>query len=193
VTATRLSTCGRCGGTIEQRPDNPGTGWGHIVPPANGHLPDPDDSAVSGPDADDLAEESRTAPATLDRAAFDALVQRKCLDLANAAPPSNPEDPATAAEARDAMQEAQLLEAAATEFADAVDRTKGLAGGHVAYEDAVVIIGGAGPIVVTDGDWRANPVYWEAKAAGSTGRVDTLTQGSVLVRYLRGEPDSPAS
>jgi hypothetical protein len=126
-----------------------------------------------------------TAPDRLDREGFDALVQAKCLDLANAAPPSNPEDPATAAEARDAMQEAQLLEAAAREFADAVDRS----GTGTPYEEAVVLTGSSGVVVVTAEEWRASPVYWEAKA----GKVDSVAQGDVLVAYLRGEPDSPAS
>lgn len=50
-----LSTCGRCGGTIERRPGSV-AGWGHVSETsrnADGHLPVPDDSAVSGPDRDD--------------------------------------------------------------------------------------------------------------------------------------------
>lgn len=124
-----------------------------------------------------------TAPAALDRAAFDALVQRRVLAITEAAPP-RPID-----RRREATQEAQLLEAAASEFADAVDRS----GKELPYEEAVVVSGGAGPVVITEKEWKDNPAYWEAVAAGATGRVDSLTQGSVLVRYLRGEPDSPAS
>lgn len=51
-TDARLSTCGICGGTIQHRPTAV-SGWGHIVDTprnADGHRPDPDDSAVSGPD-----------------------------------------------------------------------------------------------------------------------------------------------
>jgi hypothetical protein len=124
-----------------------------------------------------------TAPAALDRAAFDALVQRRTLAIVEATA-VRPAD-----RRREATQEAQLLEAAATEFADAVDRS----GKELPYDEAVVVTGGAGPVVVTEKEWKDNPAYWEAVAAGATGQVDSLTQGSVLVRYLRGEPDSPAS
>jgi hypothetical protein len=40
-----LSTCARCGGTIERRPGSV-AGWGHVTETsrnADGHLPDPDD------------------------------------------------------------------------------------------------------------------------------------------------------
>lgn len=40
-----LSTCSRCGGTIERRPGSV-AGWGHLTETArnaDGHLPDPDD------------------------------------------------------------------------------------------------------------------------------------------------------
>ncbi len=53
----RLSTCGTCHGTIERRPGSV-AGWGHLTETdrnADGHRPEPDDGAVSGPDADDLA------------------------------------------------------------------------------------------------------------------------------------------
>jgi hypothetical protein len=55
---TRLSTCGTCRGIIEQRPGSV-AGWGHVTENArnaDGHLPTPDDSAVSGPDRSDLPE-----------------------------------------------------------------------------------------------------------------------------------------
>jgi hypothetical protein len=51
--AGRLSTCGRCGGTIERRP---GSGWGHVtatVRNADGHLPDPDDGWAAAETDDD--------------------------------------------------------------------------------------------------------------------------------------------
>jgi hypothetical protein len=47
-----LSTCARCAGTIERRPGSV-AGWGHVAETArnvDGHLPEPDDSAVAGPD-----------------------------------------------------------------------------------------------------------------------------------------------
>lgn len=48
-----LSTCGRCGGTIRRSPGAP-TGYVHVVGPSDRHLPDPDDSHVSGPSRSDL-------------------------------------------------------------------------------------------------------------------------------------------
>ena len=47
-TDARLSTCGICGGTIQQTH----AGWQHValLPSTRPHQPDPDDSAVSGPD-----------------------------------------------------------------------------------------------------------------------------------------------
>jgi hypothetical protein len=50
-----LSTCGRCGGTIEFRP-GAAAGWGHLAETprnADGHLPIPDDGYAAGPDAGD--------------------------------------------------------------------------------------------------------------------------------------------
>lgn len=52
----RLSTCAVCRGTIEQRPGAV-AGWGHVSETArnaDGHLPQVDDGAVSGPGLDDL-------------------------------------------------------------------------------------------------------------------------------------------
>lgn len=51
----RLSTCGRCGGTIRQAPGSV-YGWGHIAETprnADGHRPDPDDGYVSRPSDDE--------------------------------------------------------------------------------------------------------------------------------------------
>jgi hypothetical protein len=52
----RLSTCGICGATIRQAA---GGGYEHVVATLRNsqHRPEPDDSAVSGPDADDLEDE----------------------------------------------------------------------------------------------------------------------------------------
>ena len=111
------------------------------------------------------------------REAFDALVQRRVLALSERGDPNR--SPA-------ARQEAQLLEAAATEFADAVDRSEK----PLAYEDAVVLTGSSGVVVVSETEWRATPVYCEALA----GEVETLTQGGILLRWLQdGTGDSPAS
>lgn len=55
TTTGRLSTCEICGGTIECTP----TGWVHAGDLRSGHHPhfaQPDDSAVSGPDHDDVCD-----------------------------------------------------------------------------------------------------------------------------------------
>lgn len=47
--SARLSTCARCGGTIERRPGSV-AGWGHVAETernADGHRPEPDDGYVS--------------------------------------------------------------------------------------------------------------------------------------------------
>lgn len=117
-----------------------------------------------------------TAPARLDRASFDALVQRRCAALAEAAPGSS-SDLADAERRREAEQEAELLDASAREFADAVDRR----GDEMPYEDAVVITGTSGVVTVSAEEYRREPVYWEARA----GEVHSLTLGPLLVAALR--------
>lgn len=55
--AGRLSTCGRCGGTIARRPD-PVARWGHVTENprnADGHRPDPDDGWVAAETDDEQA------------------------------------------------------------------------------------------------------------------------------------------
>lgn len=127
-----------------------------------------------------------TAPARLDRAAFDALVERRALALTEAAPPVNPEDPGSADVRRDALDNAELLLASASAFADAVDSS----GKELPYEGAVVLTGSAGRVVITEEEWKDRPAYWQTVAAGGHGRVDGWTQGSLLLRYLRtGEAD----
>ena len=111
--------------------------------------------------------------ANLDRAAFDALVKERVTAIASAAVSRHP------AARREGVQEAQLLEAAAAEFADAVDRS----GLDLPYEEAVVITGTAGVVVVRATDYRREPIYWEARA----GEVDGLTIGPLLVAGLRDE------
>jgi len=116
--------------------------------------------------------------ANLDRAAFDALVKERVTAIASAAVSRHP------AARREGVQEAQLLEAAAAEFADAVDRSGLLNNGQpVPYEEAVVITGTAGVVVVRATDYRREPIYWEARA----GEVDGLTIGPLLVAGLRDE------
>jgi hypothetical protein len=53
--AGRLSTCGRCGGTIERRPV---AGWGHVTETARtaGHLPEPDDGWTAAETDDEDGE-----------------------------------------------------------------------------------------------------------------------------------------
>jgi hypothetical protein len=54
-----LSTCARCGGTIERRPGSV-AGWGHVTETsrnADGHLPDPDDGhTAAGPEEETYAD-----------------------------------------------------------------------------------------------------------------------------------------
>lgn len=63
----RLSTCGRCRGTIEQylSPTYRQLRWRHVAPTPDGHIPDPDDSAVAEPDRDccDTSTDSPCDPA----------------------------------------------------------------------------------------------------------------------------------
>jgi hypothetical protein len=58
--AGRLSTCGRCGGTIARRPGSV-AGWGHVTETARttGHLPDPDDGWVTAETDDEDEGEVR--------------------------------------------------------------------------------------------------------------------------------------
>jgi hypothetical protein len=90
--------------------------------------------------------------------------------------------------AQEAQADAALILAAATEFADAVDRS----GKGIPYEDAVVVEGSAGPHVCTAEEWRNTPIMQEVIAAGGHGRVDRVEEGWLLLRYLRtGEHDGP--
>jgi hypothetical protein len=82
---------------------------------------------------------------------------------------------------RAASEDAACILASALEFADAVDRC----GKGIAYEDAVLIEGSAGPVVISEAEWRANPAYWRTAAAGGHGRVDRIEVGRLLLHYLR--------
>lgn len=94
-----------------------------------------------------------------------------------------PEDAAKAAQ-----EDAALILASATEFADAVDRS----GRALTYEDAVMVEGSAGPVICTADEWRDNHLYWTTVAAGGHGRVDRIEEGRLLLHYLRtGEHDEP--
>lgn len=79
-----------------------------------------------------------------------------------------------------AEEDAALILANATEFADAVDRD-----GKLDYEDAVLVEGGAGPVVTSEPAYRDNPAWFQTLAAGGTGRVDRIEWGSRLAHYLR--------
>lgn len=52
TTLGRLSSCARCGSTIEYRPG----GYGHIAAVRDDHRPEPDDSRVDGPDHSDVCD-----------------------------------------------------------------------------------------------------------------------------------------
>lgn len=115
------------------------------------------------------------------REAWDRLVTDRVTALLDAAPYSgNPDDIYGAADASAAMQEAEMLEDAARAFADAVDAS----GKGLAYEDAVLLTGTAGPVIVSEVEWRATPGFWETVAAAGHGRLDSITDGAALTRYL---------
>lgn len=118
----------------------------------------------------------------MNRAEWDALTQRRLAAMTEALPA---DDPATSAERRYATEEIQLTEAQARTFADAVDRS----GKTIDYADAVVVSGGAGEVVCTLADWKANRAYWEQVAAGASGEVEWAQAGADLLSFLTtGEP-----
>lgn len=83
---------------------------------------------------------------------------------------------------REAMEEAQLLDADGREFADAVDRANAdSTKPPVAYERAVLVEGGGLTLVVTDDEWRDTPDYWLARV----GKAERIVEGPKLVAHLR--------
>jgi hypothetical protein len=109
----------------------------------------------------------------VNRAEFDALVAA----AGEAGRPGRTSGPWTPEEAVAMTEEADLLEAEAREFADAVDRD----GGRVPYTSAVVLEGSAGTVVVSASDYAATPVHWHIVAGG---HVDRLIHGAELVAVL---------
>jgi hypothetical protein len=124
------------------------------------------------------------------REEFDALLDTALAAMTKAAPVANPEDPATYAELKDALEEAQLLEAEARAFADAVDRVAPAQ--RLPYESAAVLEGSQGVAVVALKDFDSAPIYWRSVA----GRLDRLIFGDQLLTALRvaaqqGTPAKP--
>jgi hypothetical protein len=109
------------------------------------------------------------------RAEFDALLAEAVRRISASVTP-DPADPASLAEQRDAIQEAQLLDAEAREFADAVDRS----GKGIGYGAAVFIEGANGTVVITAREFEATPGYWRTVA----GRPDREVRGPELLRVL---------
>lgn len=114
-----------------------------------------------------------TAPARLDRAGFDALVQRRVMALSEAAVRMG-EEAVDLSARQDAAQEAQMLETEATLFADAVDAS------GLSYGEAVVIFGTSGPVVVHVDEYDREPVYHQARA----GEVELIVSGPYLLGLL---------
>lgn len=103
------------------------------------------------------------------RAEFDALVDAAITAIVVGVDPDS--DDAAAA-----REEAQLLQAEAESFADAVDRDAK----RVPYGSATVLEGSQGVAVVLARDYTAAPIYWQTVV----GRVDRLTQGPQLLEVL---------
>lgn len=113
-----------------------------------------------------------TRRAVSPREAFDELLRRKVAALVeHGLSPGAPEEINQAA-----REDAQVFEAQATAFADAVDRTDA----GTPYGDAVVITGSAGVVVVRARDYAATPIYWQSLA----GEVDLIIDGADVMRAL---------
>lgn len=85
-------------------------------------------------------------------------------------------------------EEAQLLEAEARSFADAVDRD----GKRIDYGAAVVLEGPNGIAVVDAAAFHSTPLYWRTVV----GRPDRITEGTALLPALqatanRAAPSAP--
>jgi hypothetical protein len=120
------------------------------------------------------------------RLAFDALLRDR---LAADREPPPPADHAEAlVDARDASDDGELLAGTAHVFADAVDaenvRRQQAAGPQppqLDYDDAVVIVGDAGTVVVAVDEYDTERTYHEVCA----GNVERAIAGPALMRYLR--------
>jgi hypothetical protein len=119
--------------------------------------------------------------APLTRREFDALAQARAEALANAVQDYARQGMSEDGAQRAASEDAALILSGALSFADAVDRS----GKGIPYEEAVMIEGGAGPVIVTREEWRATPDYFRTLAAGGHGRIDRIEEGASLLAYLR--------
>ncbi len=126
-------------------------------------------------------------PSPLTRAEWDSLVEARVRGLMAEPPTSAHEDPAAQAAARDALEDAQVLEGTARAFADAVDRD----GRGLFYGDAVVMEGSSGPLIVPAADFRNCGTYWQVAAAGHGGTLDAVTHGQDLLHYLLTGEERP--
>lgn len=113
------------------------------------------------------------------RAELDALIDAALVAIVHGVDPLS--DDATAA-----REEAQLLEADARSFADAVDRD----GKRIPYGSAVVLEGPRGVAVVQARDYGDAPVYWHTVVGGGPDRV---TSGPELMEVLTGAANRSAS
>jgi 3-polyprenyl-4-hydroxybenzoate decarboxylase len=104
------------------------------------------------------------------RAELDALIDAALVGVVGGVDPLS--DDAAAA-----REEAQLLEAEARSFADAVDRD----GKRVPYGSAVVLEGPRGVAVVQARDYADAPIYWHTVVGGSPDRI---TSGPELMEVL---------
>lgn len=105
------------------------------------------------------------------RAEFDALLARAVIGTVSGVDPASDDAPAAA-------EEAQLLEAEAREFADAVDRY----GQALPYGDAVMLEGSGGVVVVSARTYADAPIYWRTVAGGE---LDRLIEGPELLEVLQ--------
>lgn len=113
------------------------------------------------------------------RAELDALIDAALLAVVSSVPADSDDVPA-------AMEEAQLLEAEARSFADAVDRD----GKRIPYGDAVVLEGPSGLAVVQARDYADAPIYWQTVVGGKPERI---TRGPELLQVLTGAANRGAT
>jgi hypothetical protein len=109
---------------------------------------------------------------------YDALVDRVIHAIIDGVDPES--DDAVAA-----REEAQLLEAEARAFADAVDRS----GKRLDYGEAVMLEGDHGVVVVAARDYADAPIYWRTVA----GDLDQLILGPELIEQLTARAGSSAT
>lgn len=108
---------------------------------------------------------------------LDTLIKAACAAVAADVKPTVTGGPDEDQHAAEAAEEAQLLDAEARSFADAVDRD----GKRVPYGSAVVLEGTSGVAVVAAADYATAPLYWQTVV----GRPDRITQGPELIHVLQ--------